>query len=284
LGSVAAALRALRWPARLVLCYHAVDDTWHDLSLSVPSGIFRRQMEVLRAAGYEATTFASLATGDVTGGRALAVTFDDAFTSVATNAFPILSEFGWPATVFVPTEPVAQQTFMYWISDDVRGHHPVAAAPLDWSSLADLAAAGWEIGSHSQTHRLLSLLSDDDLRAELEVSREEVAAHVGTCVSISYPWGEVDERVVRAARRAGYQAGAGLAGRFDWTEPLRFPRVTVAGQDGRFAFSVKSSRPFWRLRSLPIWDTLDVVRGLDGPRDVTPVSRLARWRGRSRVE
>lgn len=263
-----------------MLCYHAVDDTWHDRSLSVPSAVFRRQMSLLRAAGYEAMTFASLATGSVRGDRVLALTFDDAFTSVEANAFPILDGLGWPATVFVPTDPVSTRTFMYWISDGVRRDHPVAAAPLDWPALSRLAAAGWEIGSHSQTHRLLSRLGDDELRDELEISREEITAHVGACLSISYPWGEIDERVVGAARHAGYQAGAGLAGRFDWHEPLRFPRVTVAGQDGRIAFAVKSSRPFWGLRSLPVWDALDVVRGLDGPRDVTPVSRLGRRRRR----
>jgi peptidoglycan/xylan/chitin deacetylase (PgdA/CDA1 family) len=272
------ALRWVRWPKRLILCYHAVDDTWPDRSLSVSSALFRRQLALLQAAGYRAVTFGALPAVARPDERVVAITFDDAFTSVATTAFPILAEVGWTATVFAPTAPVTEGSFMYWISAEVRRRHPVAAAQLDWPSLERLVHAGWEVGSHSRTHRLLSRHDDVELGAELEGSRREIEERLGACASVSYPWGEVDDRVVDAARRAGYRAGSGLAGRFDWSDPMRSPRITIAGNDGEARFSFKSSRPLWGLRSSSLWNALDALRGLNGPRDEAPSSPLSRIR------
>jgi peptidoglycan/xylan/chitin deacetylase (PgdA/CDA1 family) len=147
----------------------------------------------------------------------------------------------------------------------------VATAQLSWAKLGDLAGRGWEIGSHSRTHRLLSRLDDGELTHELAGSREEIGAEVGRCDSVSYPWGEVDARVAAAARRTGYSAGSGLAGRFTWSDPLRVPRVAIAGDDGPRRFALKSSRAFWALRATPLWHALETARGLSGDRDADPV-------------
>ena len=158
--------------------------------------------------------------------------------------------------------------------DSVTRPRPATLGP---EHLRALAEQGWEVGSHSHTHPLLSRLSDADLREELAVSRDILRSIVGTCDSISYPWGEVDARVVEASRRAGYAAGSGLSGRFTWNDPMRAPRVAVSAVDDSFRFALKVSGAHWHLRATGVWPAVEALRGMSGKRDEAP----APWRQRA---
>ncbi len=269
----------LRWPPKLLLCFHAVDDSWPDPSLSIEVAAFADLLDTLNRAGYRGETFSAVAKERVTE-PAVAITFDDAFASVASLAAPILADHGWPATVFVPTEPALSGGWMYWIDPAVRARHPGATRQLSPEQLVELAGRGWEIGSHSRTHRLLSRLDDGELDDELARSRAEVIEIAGSCTAVSYPWGEVDDRVVAAARRAGYDSGTGLAGRYCWTDSMRVPRIALGRADGSLRVAVKTSRAFWLARRSWAWSLLETARGLGGERDrgALPVGERLRLR------
>jgi peptidoglycan/xylan/chitin deacetylase (PgdA/CDA1 family) len=240
----------------VALAYHAISESWqHPLSTS--PGRFRDQLARLAARGFRGVTLSELAMGHGRG-RTVAITFDDGFASVV-RAKPMLEELGWPATVFVVTDAVGSGAPMPWLGGP-PGTNDDARLPLSWESLALLAAAGWEIGSHGRTHRLLSDLPGAELAAELVESREAVASRLGSCPGISYPWGEVDDRVVSAARRAGYEYGSGLAGRFARGDAMRVPRVAVDRMDGPARFGLKTSFTFFALRTSVAWTWLDAVR------------------------
>jgi peptidoglycan/xylan/chitin deacetylase (PgdA/CDA1 family) len=240
----------------LALCYHALSSTWsHPLAVR-PDG-FHRQLTSLAARGYRGVTLSELAVGP-TAERRVAITFDDGFASVARHAASVLDELGWPATVFCVVAG-AETGRVGWL--DLAGAPPHELEALRWDELRALAARGWEIGSHGCTHRLLSTLADAELAAELRESRAAVEANVGvSCRSVSYPWGELDDRVVVAARAAGYAAGSGLAGRFARGDAMRVPRVAVSRSDGDAVFAVKTSGPFSSLRATSAWTALELVR------------------------
>ena len=262
-------------PSKLLLCFHAVDDGWPDPGLCLPVARFESVVSQLDDAGYRGETFSTVAVARG-GERLVAITFDDAFASVATAAAPILEARGWPGTVFVPTATLDGDA-LHWIDPEVQQRHPTATRQLAPADVRALAERGWEVGSHSHTHPLLSRLSDTELRDELAVSREILRSLVGACDSISYPWGEVDDRVVEASRRAGYVVGSGLSGRFTWSDPLRVPRVAVSAIDDSLRFTLKASGLHWRLRSTGVWPAVEALRGLSGERDEQPAS----WRRRA---
>jgi len=262
-------------PSKLLLCFHAVDDSWPDPGLSMPASRFESIVSQLEQAGYRAETFGTVVKAPP-GERLVAITFDDAFESVATAAAPILEARGWPGTVFVPTATMAGEG-LYWIDPEVKQRHPTATRQLGREHLSALAERGWEVGSHSHTHSLLSRLSDAELGEELAVSRDIVRSIVGTCDSISYPWGEVDARVVEASRRAGYAAGSGLSGRFTWSDPMRAPRVAVSAVDDSVRFALKVSGAHWHLRGTGVWPAVEALRGMSSERDEAP----APWRQRA---
>ena len=234
----------------LVLCYHALSDRWN-AALSTTPAKFTAQLELLQRRGYRGVTFTESVTGAASG-KAVAVTFDDAFRSVGRLAEPILTRLGWPATVFVPTDFAGTERPMSWPGIDHWGREfEPELMPMSWDELDALAVRGWEIGSHTCSHPRLSGLGDDALDDELRRSKEACEDRLGrACESIAYPYGDHDLRVAAAARRAGYRAGGTLPKRLRADDPLRWPRVGVYHVDDVRRFKVKASPLVRRLRAL----------------------------------
>ena len=62
-----------------------------------------------------------------------------------------------------------------------------------------------EIAAHSHTHPLLSSLTPEQLRQELELPKRIIEDATGQAVhSMAYPSGDYDTRVIEAAKSAGY--------------------------------------------------------------------------------
>jgi peptidoglycan/xylan/chitin deacetylase (PgdA/CDA1 family) len=201
--------------------------------------------------------------------RLLAVTFDDALASVFVRAFPILRDLGVVATVYVPTLPILSGTAMSWpeVHDHLATEHAGELDGMTIEQLRVVADAGWEIGSHTRTHPWLPRLGDDALRDELGRSRAELReAFDVPCASLAYPFGATDDRVVAAARAAGYTTAVTLPRRVrPWSAradaSLRLSRIGVYRSDDLPRFRLKVAAPVRALRSTALWEAL-------GPRRV----------------
>lgn len=227
----------------LVLCYHAVATGWPD-AVAVTQERFARQISMLDQMGYRGVTFTE-AVEKTSRGHRVAVTFDDGFHSVLTDAFPVLARFGWPGTIYVVADyvggerPIAWPTLDEWLGTP----HEPQLRTVNWDQLRRLRDSGWEVGSHTCTHPHLTKVPAWQLRHELERSREVVTARLGDCPSIAYPYGDVDASVTEAARSAGYRAGTGLPGRPHQMDRFDWPRVGVYLGDNLLRFAVKSLPP-----------------------------------------
>jgi peptidoglycan/xylan/chitin deacetylase (PgdA/CDA1 family) len=123
-----------------------------------------------------------------------------------------------------------------------------------------LAASGWEIGSHSCSHPRLTQVTDAALQAELRDSRAVLERQLGRCTSLAYPYGDVDSRVVEAAREAGYEAAVGLPLRLNGRDHLNWPRVGIYHTDRGWRYRAKVGRSLRRFRASAAWETLMLVR------------------------
>lgn len=225
----------------VVLCYHAVSPGW-ECPLSVTPAQLTSQLKTLVERGFRGAPFGAIL--DPPPGKTVVVTFDDAFKSVIELAYPVLSAIGLPGTVFLPTKFVGQDEPMSW--DGIEQWTGTADSkelrPMSWDDVRFLAEAGWEVGSHSQTHPHLTWLDDTALARELRQSREDCERQVGrACETIAYPYGDVDGRVARAAADAGYRAGAVLGRRLS-ARPMTWPRIGVYRRDSHKRFLAKLSR------------------------------------------
>ncbi len=239
----------------VILCYHAVSETWRD-PLSVTPQQLEAQVERYTGRGYVGLTFVEAERRRQAGTlpkKTLVVTFDDAFRSILA-ARPCLDRLGVPATVFVVGEFVAGDRLLEWPGIDhlLTGEHHDELTCLTEAELHGLQDAGWEIAAHTMTHPDLTSLDPASCLAELTASRALVAERFGSCETIAYPYGRANADVVAAAERAGYLAGCTLTISLRADEPLLRPRVAMSGTDTPVRALLKTSPgALWLRRTLP---------------------------------
>ena len=168
-------------------------------------------------------------------------TFDDAFESVL-QAAPILARYGWPATVFVVSDLADTGRPAEWPGLESTKLPLLERRAMSWEQLRTLAAAGWEVGSHTMSHPLLTTLTDSQIASELRGSLHRVAAMAGECRSLAYPYGRADDRVARLAAEAGYEAACTLTGAHPVDTTYLRPRLPIDERDVGLRLSLKISR------------------------------------------
>ncbi len=241
----------------LVLCYHAISDSWPDM-IAIGTDRFEAQVRRLLQSGWNATTFAQ-AVLDPPAGRTFVVTFDDAFRSTCELGAPILQRLGVAGTLFVPTafpdsgRPLAWPRIDRWVGTP----HERELEPASWEQLEKLQCAGWEIGSHTISHPRLTALLPERQRAELGGSKAELERRLGVrCRSIAYPYSDVDAPLARLARECGYEAGAALLPLRHRHDPLRFPRVFISASERPALHRLHLRRSVRWLQSTAAWSRL----------------------------
>lgn len=219
-----------------LLIYHRIGTATDD-ELEVRPEQFAAQLDVLDAAGSEVvaldTALDRIACGDDR--PAVVITFDDGFADVYERAWPLLSERGWPFTVYLATAYVGAT--MRWEGAQGDG----GGRGLTWDQLGEMAASGLcTVGNHTHTHVLPSRLST----AELDRCSDAIEAHLGVRPDhFAYPWG-VDVASMHPALDVRFRSAAtGAVGRNHHgadllslrrlpvrrTDPVEFFRAKVAG-------------------------------------------------------
>jgi len=164
-------------------------------------------------------------------GREVVITFDDGNYTFHDKAFPILSRFGFPVSVFVVSENIRQ-----------RLH-----GSMTKETIVDLLQSGQvTLGSHTRTHALLSTLDENALIDEIQGSKQAIESMFSIPVHyFAYPSGGFNDQVINIVRDAGYrlaftttQKKLGDLG----NNPFTLTRVKISKtSDSPFGFWVKIS-------------------------------------------
>lgn len=134
------------------------------------------------------------------------ITFDDGNMSDATIALPEISKRGLKAVFFVCAGRIGAPHY------------------LDRAALADLLAAGMEIGTHGMDHRDWRKLDDATLDTEVTGARQRLEDVCGIAVTkAAIPFGSYDARVLQRLSREPftfvYTSDNGLARSDAWLKP-----------------------------------------------------------------
>ena len=143
---------------------------------------------------------------------------------------------------------------MSWpgIEQWIGGPHEHELLPMSWADLLTLAGAGWEVGSHTRRHPRLTELAEPALHDELRGSKKDCEEHLDVpCRALAFPYGAVDDRVVEAARAAGYEAAGGLPARYHSAHIHGWSRVGVYRVDNERRFRLKVSNAVRTFRARP---------------------------------
>jgi len=180
-----------------ILLYHHVSTDKADSRYNIDPGKFEQQMQWLYDNGYQTITISELVNLIYNGGeiplRPVVITFDDGNLNNFVNAYPIMKKFGFVGTFYVVQR--------YVDSDDTM---------VSTDQLMQLIQNGWEIGSHSKTHAHLTF-DGVDLVEEIRMSKLNLEKKLGVTIhSFAYPFGEINEDVIRLTSSYGYSSGVGL--------------------------------------------------------------------------
>jgi peptidoglycan/xylan/chitin deacetylase (PgdA/CDA1 family) len=207
----------------LILTYHAVEDGPEPLCLTPAH--FAEHVKVIVASGLEVVTVSALAralrAGEPT--QSVAITFDDGYASVAEHAAPALAEHGLLATVFCVSGHLGGTND--WPTQAAWAPR-LAVASAD--ALDELAAAGWEIGSHGVEHAPLDRADPATAYREVVDSRLALEQETSAIVpSFAWPYGARPPAATAALIAETYEAACGggpqLVG--NGSDPFALPRV-----------------------------------------------------------
>ncbi len=169
----------------LILTYHAIEAG--PSPLCVEPALFEAHADVIAQSGVRCVTVRELAATLPAAPRedSVVITFDDGFASMAETAAPILEERGLTATLFCVAGHLGGTND--WPSTH-DGSYRSRLAPA--YVLAELAAAGFEIGSHGMEHAPLAGAPEPVLRHDVVASRRALEDAVAAPVtSFAYPYG-----------------------------------------------------------------------------------------------
>jgi len=168
-----------------ILMYHSISDGFqnvHPYYLTVTSpAVFAEQMRFLHENGCHVidlmTLVENLNTGKEPAPGSVVLTFDDGLHDFYTHAFPLLQEYGFPATVFLTTGPIDQSaSFM-------------GCRCLAWDEVRELKKYGVSFGSHTHSHPVLNQIAERELLFEIARSKERIESETGDSVdAFSYPY------------------------------------------------------------------------------------------------
>lgn len=240
--------------------------------LNTPPSMFRQHLRILRDEGFSVVDLASaLGEGKDDGASSIAnegaspepptsraqipagqesratyirhpkklavLTFDDGFHDFLANAWPALAEFGFTATVFLPTAFIGRERRAF-----------KERKCLIWDEVRKLRDEGISFGSHTVTHPKLWELDSATLTAELRESRETLENELAEAIdSFAHPYAfpSDDANYVRRFRKtlldSGYHFGVttsiGCVRPGD--DPLLLKRLPANGADDAALFRAK---------------------------------------------
>ncbi|WP_430781932.1 polysaccharide deacetylase family protein [Actinoplanes sp. G11-F43] len=192
----------MTWSTLPALMYHSVSSVGGPLrDLAVPPERLAEQLAALSAAGYQLVGLTEaldrLERGDT--GRMVAVTFDDGYRDFLTRGVPELRKAGAGATLYASVGHLGGHAG--WLGRWERDFGPM----LTWDELAEVAAAGVEIGNHSLIHHPLDVLTPAQLREEVVSSHDQLEQRLQIRVrSFAYPHGYNSDLVRRVVQRSGH--------------------------------------------------------------------------------
>lgn len=182
-----------------ILCYHRFGT--ESSKMVVTAETFAQQMAYLAQHGYRVIRLADLVAflqGEAAlPKRAVVITMDDGYKSAYQYAYPILSKYGFPATIFVYTDFVG------------------ARDALTWKEMRELIDSGiFDIQPHSKTHSNLGIEQPDEdnaayqkrIQTETKVPLDEIAKNLDIPVrTFAYPYGDTSKDVIELLKQRRYE-------------------------------------------------------------------------------
>jgi peptidoglycan/xylan/chitin deacetylase (PgdA/CDA1 family) len=212
--------------AVILLYHHVAEDT--PPSTSIAPADFDAHLAYLRDNDFNVIALDqmidSLRSGQSLPEKSVVITFDDGYSSIFDEAFPMLESYGYPFTLFLSTQPI----------DDGLGNY------MNWDQIRQMSDAGVIIANHMIDHPYMLKMEDNEsasqrlvrLREDLLEAEQRIEAETGQSHRyLAYPYGEYDPAIkslLSELNFVGLAQNSGAVGpESDFLALPRFPLASI---------------------------------------------------------
>lgn len=185
--------------------------------------------------------------------KTVAITIDDAYSSVYTHAYPMLKSKDFAYTVFVNTSSIGKKSISY----------------MTWNQMRLMQEYGAEFANHSSTHAYLMPKKTDTkqqwqsmIKEELENAQRVLQKELGASTNekprvLSYPYGEYTLETAKYIEKLGYIGVTQTSGIIDYNSDFkRIPRFAMAEKFANIDdFILKLNAKALPVKTASPWDT-----------------------------
>jgi glycosyltransferase involved in cell wall biosynthesis/peptidoglycan/xylan/chitin deacetylase (PgdA/CDA1 family) len=193
-----------------ILMYHAFSEDGNQKSQYIlPLRCFSQQMAWLKRLNYRVISLEEYllyrTNYELLPARSVIITIDDGYKEIATLVSPILKRYGFPATIFIVTDKIGG-------CNDWTEHDGLQGRQLlTWKEIHQLAHQEIRFGAHTRTHPMLTNISVEDARDEIEGSKAQLESSLNQVIStFAYPFGEFNSTVEALVEQAGFMGGCSV--------------------------------------------------------------------------
>lgn len=213
-------------PNAVIFLYHHVSEDTPAITSVTPKQ-FEQQLAYLQANNFQVLPLVdivnALKSNQPLPDKSVAITFDDAYESIYSEAFPLLKKYQMPFTVFTATESVS------------KGFNH----QLSWQQLKEMAEHGATIANHTYSHLHMLVQNEKEneqqwlarITEEVRQAERDIQAHIGAHPKLfAYPYGEFNDRLAKHIEQLGYIGFGQHSGASGSNSDLRaLPRFPIAG-------------------------------------------------------
>ncbi len=174
----------------LILNYHHISLNTSDDSLyTIAPQTFRQHLDLIQSLKIPVRSPESLMADHSPEDYAVMLSFDDGYRSDLTEVVPLLEAYKFPAIFFPITGRVGEPN------------------RLSWEDLKIISERGFEIGSHSTSHNILTDLALPEIKNELKDSKELIEQNINKPVKhFALPYGRYHAKILELAKKLGYES------------------------------------------------------------------------------
>lgn len=227
----------------VIFMYHRFGESKYP-STNIKLNQFEAHLSYLEKKGYNVWSLSKIVNymleGRAIPNKTVALTIDDAYKSIYTEAFLRLKEKKFPFTVFVNTASIDSKSKSY----------------MSWDEMREMKLFGAEFANHSITHDYMLPNGSEDkfqwqkrLKDELEGAQKRLQEELGKDTNenpkiFSYPFGEYSEQTAEFIQSLGYigvtQTSGAIDSHSDTKALPRFPMAEAFADIDSFVLKLKT--------------------------------------------
>ncbi|MBA5249645.1 MAG: polysaccharide deacetylase [Gammaproteobacteria bacterium] len=191
----------------VTLLYHRFSDT-APKSTSISPALFEQHLQYLKENNFKVLkldTMLTLLDSNRLPDKCVVLTADDAYQSIADNAYPLLEKYLMPMSVFVATEPVDKK-------------YP---AMMSWQQMRKIKGNIIQFYNHGTDHRHLLNTGKNEIKAQIQHAQKRLEKELAECTNwfscflygkytpdliFAYPYGESNSVIMQQVKNLGYTA------------------------------------------------------------------------------